>query len=206
MKKQASWLICCLLLAECANPKKDRVAQAMDSLNCPLLKYGKERVAYQFGKMTADKGLKLFLDTATFTIGESYLLDSLGLYLDNSAAHALLPFRITCSDMETVNGIVMVKETDRPNAVIGLIHQDGSLRAKYDNQQFLLEPVNSVVMDKGEWSNVFKKDSVQVQISAVLERETAGRHLTGPGELVFTENGERIEQRVYLICEAPGRD
>jgi len=63
----------------CGNQVKQDVVSKIDSTEYPLLIDGGNKVVYQFGKMTADKGLKLYLDTITFAEAELHLRDSLRL-------------------------------------------------------------------------------------------------------------------------------
>jgi hypothetical protein len=66
VKKIAPLLICCSLLPGCRNQVKlDDISEA-DSTRYPLLIDGGKKMVYQFGRMTADKGLKLYLDTVAY--------------------------------------------------------------------------------------------------------------------------------------------
>jgi hypothetical protein len=69
MKKLISLLTCLLILAGCTNrDATDRIAtydpyQKADTSEYPILIDGGTKIVYQFGRMTADKGLKLYYDT-----------------------------------------------------------------------------------------------------------------------------------------------
>ena len=70
MKKLISLLLVCMLIvAGCTSrDAMDRIAnddsrQDGDTVGSPMLIDGGTKVVYQFGHMTADKGLKLYYDT-----------------------------------------------------------------------------------------------------------------------------------------------
>jgi hypothetical protein len=74
MKKLISLSICCsLLLAACTSrDTAGRVASGefcpeADTVEYPLLIDNGTKLVYQFGRMTADKGLKLYYDTIPYT-------------------------------------------------------------------------------------------------------------------------------------------
>ena len=81
MKSFILLLIVCLLHSRCRNEHNQRVVVAHDGYDkpdttCyPQLIEGGKRIVYQFGHLTPDKGLKLYLDTIAYGPG-SHLDDS----------------------------------------------------------------------------------------------------------------------------------
>jgi hypothetical protein len=83
MKKLISLFIgCWLLLPGCTN--RDAIDRAMndypsetDTLEYPLLIENGTKLVYQFGRMTPDKGLKLYYDTIPYPAEDSHLTSPL---------------------------------------------------------------------------------------------------------------------------------
>lgn len=77
MKKPVFLLACMLILAGCTNRDAlDRIAEndfnrGADTVKYPVLIEGGTKIVYQFGRMTADKGLKLYYDTIPNTAGKN---------------------------------------------------------------------------------------------------------------------------------------
>lgn len=69
MKKLISWLLACMLIfAGCTRREAiERIAnddsRQRDTVGSPMLIDGGKKIVYQYGRMTADKGLKLYYDT-----------------------------------------------------------------------------------------------------------------------------------------------
>ena len=76
-------LICCFLVSGCGNePDQNSIAviaeaDSQKATSYPLLIDDGKKVVYQFGRMTSNKGLKLYLDTISHTAGESKILELL---------------------------------------------------------------------------------------------------------------------------------
>jgi hypothetical protein len=81
MKRVIPLLICLSIGASCRNSAYDDsplgVEEAIDSLQFPILIDEGTKIVYQVGRMTPDKGLKLYLDTVAYTKEDWELLDSL---------------------------------------------------------------------------------------------------------------------------------
>jgi hypothetical protein len=63
--------VCCLLPGCTSRDAIDRIANdcsgaKTDTIQFPMLIDGGTRIVYQFGRMTADKGLKLYYDTVPY--------------------------------------------------------------------------------------------------------------------------------------------
>lgn len=82
MKRLISFLILGFLIQGCWNDRSRQAANrgdtsdAMDTTTYPLVINGGTKIVYQFGYLTPDKGLKLYLDTISNPVG--------GLKLDDS--------------------------------------------------------------------------------------------------------------------------
>jgi hypothetical protein len=71
MKRLILLLVLGLVIPGCRNDQSEQVMdrfsgevrQAADTTSYPLIVDGGTKIIYQFGHMTADKGLKLYLDT-----------------------------------------------------------------------------------------------------------------------------------------------
>ena len=102
-------LVCLQLLATvaCDNGRPTNIADRSNADTCSFLAYGQRKVAYHFGRMTADKGLKLYRDTATLTLQDAYLQDSLWLLNQTPQFKALHPMRVTCAGMANIVGMIV---------------------------------------------------------------------------------------------------
>jgi hypothetical protein len=90
MKRLIPFLIICFFISGCRNDQykyaMNRVAEdtgdKTDTTSYPLLIDGGTKIVYQFGHLTADKGLKLYLDTIDNPAkGLLYLNDSVRRHL-----------------------------------------------------------------------------------------------------------------------------
>lgn len=133
-------------------------------------------------------------DTTKFTKGQLYQRDTIN--------HPLRQFYLSYPEWEKISCIVAVDETDyREKAMIGLIEKSGKLRVHYNQQKIYLLPVNKVKMKEGEYKQVFKNDTLEIQLSAHLEPKRVLRCLTGNGTLIAKVGSQTIEETFFLVYE-----
>lgn len=90
MKRLIPLLILCFVISGCRNEQSRHVMNTLafdigeetDTTSYPLFIDGGTKVVYQFGHLTADKGLKLYFDTIPHPAG--------GLQLDESMRRRLV--------------------------------------------------------------------------------------------------------------------
>ncbi|MCD9019302.1 hypothetical protein [Parachryseolinea silvisoli] len=137
---------------------------------------------------------KVNYDTTKFTEGQVYQRDTIN--------HPLRQFYLAYSEWEKISCIVAVDETGYwDKSMIGLIETSGKLRVHYNQQKIYLPPVNNVKMKEGEYKNVFKNDTLEIQLSTHLEPKTILRCLTGNGTLTVKVGSQTIEESVFLVYE-----
>jgi hypothetical protein len=186
-------LICSIIIGCHGQTKQDNVVKA-DSIKFPLLIDSGKKIVHQRGRMTTDKGWETYLDTVTFTKGQ--------LYRQDSIQNPLFQFRLSYLEWKTISCIVALDEKDYGDkSMIGLIEKSGDLRINYKGKKVYLTPTMPVKIKEGEWMGTFKNDSMEIQISGMLENKRILRHLTGNGNLILKTSNQIIRETVYLVYE-----
>lgn len=207
MKSAVAFLLCSFFILGCRDQARHDARSKVDSGKCPLSINEERKIVIAVGKMTADKGLKIFSDAVTFTPEELdsislklHLVDSLKLYLQDSSKPTLLPFQLPCVDYENFNGVIAVDESNYAiKRIIALIEKTGTVWINSGKESVRLEPVETFAVKEGKWICTFKNDSLEAQISGVLT-DKSSTHLAGAGNLVLKQNGRIItEETIYLL-------
>jgi hypothetical protein len=137
---------------------------------------------------------KVSYDTTKYTKGQLYERDTVN--------HPLLQFYLSYPEWKSIRCIVAVDETDYwEKAMIGLIEKSGKLRIHYNRQKIYLSPVNKLTVKEGEYKQVFRNDTLEVQLSAVLEPKRIMGSLTGNGRLIAKIGNRTIEEAVFLVYD-----
>jgi pimeloyl-ACP methyl ester carboxylesterase len=103
--------------------------------------------------------------------------------------------------------IVLYISEPRPHSwykmVIAKFQKDGKLRirADYRNPPIYLEPVNVSPVTRGDWSGTFRNDSLEVQLSATLEKDQGHLSLSGFGTLTLKSPKQTTRDSVYFVKE-----
>jgi hypothetical protein len=201
MKRTVTFVICLSIAAACRNNTRNDGADNMeegtlaadvDSLQFPILIEGGKKIVYQVGRMTPDKGLKLYLDTVAYT--EGMLPDSLKIT-------SLFPMFLSASERDNVSCVIVMNQQGyRNETILGTIEKDSRLHLKYKNEEIYLRALQEVLFKEGQWSAAFQNESLQVKISAALENTIPGDHLAGRGELWLWHNDKLTEHRnIFLV-------
>lgn len=151
------------------------------TLEYPLLIDGGKKVVYHQGG-----------DTITFSNAELYSGDSL--------RNPLLRFYLSYPEWETISCIISLDEKDYwDKAMIGLVEKTGNLRINYLGQKLYLSPTKRELMKEGEWTGTFISDSLEVQITGLLENKRILRSLTGYDELVLRTPRRTTKEKIFLV-------
>jgi hypothetical protein len=201
MRRALLFLTWFSLIAACRNNtnsdgagdvEEKTLAAGTDSLQFPILIEGGTKVVYQVGRMTPDKGLKFYLDTADYREGR--LPDSLKIT-------SLFPLSLSGPERDTALCVIVIDQQGYwHETILGTIDKTSRLRLKYANEEIYLQPLNEVLFKEGQWSAVFQDNILKVKISVVLEDTKIGDHLTGQGELRLWRENKLMEQKsIFLI-------
>lgn len=188
MKISVTALFICLLLTGCLKDHtrykiSDSQKLAGDSAasgQFPLFIDGGTKVVYQFSKMTP-RGLKFFLDTLDYS-ADSFLLP------DSVKPTYLFPLVISETERNAVPGIMAISLPGFwEETIFGIFDNTWRLKLNYRNKEIIFSPTIPPVFKPGEWSGVFRCESADVKINAVLNDTKIGDHLAGKGNLQLWE-------------------
>ncbi len=186
-------LLTVIVVVGCNQRTRKDTAVKMDSVKYPLLIDSGRKMVRELGRIEDGKWT-MYLDTTTFTKGELYRQDSL--------RHPLLQFYLSYPEWKTISCIIAVDERDYGDkAMIGLIEKTGNLRISYRGQKLYLFPTKRNTIKEGEWKATFKCDSLEIQISGLLENKRILRSLTGFGELVLRTPSITINEKIFMVYE-----
>jgi hypothetical protein len=191
----------CWLMAGCTKPHADThnadndmagaYADSIASLQFPMLIEGGTKVVYKFGKMTP-RGLKFFLDTTDYH-GGTPLPDSI-------KKSFIFPLSLSNLERDTIPCVIAwSRPGEWHETIIGVIDNNSSLRMNYKNRELYTLPVSDFAFKPGAWSAVFRNDSIEVDISAVLEDTKVGDHLGGKGKIRLMERNKLIEDEDIFV-------
>lgn len=169
----------------------DNYADSIAAVQFPILIEGGTRAVYKFAKMTP-RGLRFFLDTVDYH-GETLIPDSI---------KKSFIFRLSISNIErdTVPCVIAVSKPGYWNeTIIGTIGNNGYLRMNYKNTELRIFRVGELVFKPGNWSAVFRNDSIKVELSAELEDTKIGDHLGGKGRIRLLEKNKLIEDEEIFV-------
>ena len=188
----------CLLLAACnenrsANNSYGTVEDSIASQEFPILIEGGTKTVYRFGRMTP-RGLKFFLDTVE-NRGDGILLP------DSLKSTFLFPLSLSAEERESTPCIIAVSLPGFwEETIFGKIDTTGRLYMNYKDQEIQFSATQDVVLKPGEWSGVFRNDSIEVRISTVLRETEIGDHLAGKGNIMLWERNKLIEeQEIFFV-------
>lgn len=150
-------LLFCLSVFQCQNPKKQQIDTPV---NYPiLLDGGKKRIEQRQRRSEKTGQWEVYLDTITVSKGE--------LYRNAPDKHPLNPFYLSYPEWETIDCIIAIDRKDYwDKAMIGLVEKAGTLRIKYRDQLIRLKPITPHKIREGDWSCVFKNDTISIELSA----------------------------------------
>jgi hypothetical protein len=188
-----------LTLAACSDTSSTDTgtSQNVDSLSLvqfPVLIEGGAKAVYRFGKMTP-RGLKYFFDTVDVSNREVILPDSLKLTF-------LSPLSMSGLERDSIPGIIAISLPGFwEETIFGKIDETGQLHIHYI-EEILLAPANDNSIKAGNWSAVFRNDSVTVRVTADLTETKDGDHIAGKGRLFLLDRNRLMEEQdVFVVFE-----
>jgi hypothetical protein len=142
------------------------------------------------------RGLKLFLDTVDYS-PDSFLLP------DSINPKYLLPLPISMEERDSIPGIIAISLPGFwEETIFGVIGSNGRMRMLYKGRELQVSSIRDLSPGKGSWSGVFRNDSMEVKISAILSDTKIGDHLGGNGKLTILENHTLMEEEdVFVVFE-----
>jgi hypothetical protein len=188
-----------LTLAACKDnyseaTESDTDVDSLSSVQSPILIEDGSKAVYRFGKMTP-RGMKYFFDTVDVKDQGIVLPDSLALTF-------LSPLSMSGQERDSVPGIIAISLPGFwEETIFGKIDHAGQLHITYIDE-IQLAPANDVVFKPGDWSGVFRNDSITVRLTIVLSETADSDHLAGKGKLFLLDKNKLMEeQEVFLVYD-----
>lgn len=171
--------------------KADTYADSIASMQFPVLIEDGTRAVYRFAKMTP-RGLKYFLDTVDYR-GDILLPDSI-------QKSFIFPLALSNVERDTVPCVIAVTKPGYWNeTIIGVIDNNGYLRMNYKNMEMRIFSERELEFKPGNWSAIFRNDSIEVQLAAELEDTKIGDHLGGKGRMRLLVGRKLIEEEEIFV-------
>jgi hypothetical protein len=144
------------------------------------------------------------LDDVEETIAPEVLETITGWIKQDSVRRRLYSMGIQWEERKDIELYISEPTPDYWNKmVIAKFQKDGKLRisSDYRNPPIYLDPVNVSPVTKGDWSGTFRNDSLEVQLSATLEKDRGHLSLSGFGTLTLKSPKQTTRDSVYFVKE-----
>ena len=124
------------------------------------------------------------------------------VYHSEELLHPLRPFELTYNEWKSIQCIISMSEKSYwDKYMIALIEKSGNLRISYRNRTIRLKPADNIKIAAGEWTGIFRNDSIQVKLSTNFVGGQNKRTMRGPGSLVATIGNRTFEEQAFFVYE-----